>query len=87
MPISSLSSGFCSLSKKLYNTGSLDIDSKYLTLLQHDLNQPMSKIELLTLGATRCQVEDKEFLVVKLPFHTDNPFIFYKENNGNYYKW
>ena len=64
------------------------IDRKYLELLQLNMDSPMSRIELLTLGATCQSIEDKELIVVKLPTHTDNPFVFYLDSeSGSYFKW
>jgi len=63
------------------------LDKKFLELDNLDRNYAKSRLELLMLGAVSSKVEDKEFLVIKLPFHTSNPFVFYKEKDGFFYKW
>ena len=63
------------------------LDRKYLELLNYNLNTPMSKIELLSLGASKVVLGEREFFIVSLPNHTENPFVFYLDENGGYYKW
>ena len=69
--------------KRKYNE---HLDRKYLELLNHNLNIPMSKIELLTLGASKVVLGEREFFIVSLSNHANNPFIFIKIED-NYYRW
>ena len=63
------------------------IDNRYLQLLSMPNDKKLSKVELLTLGAVKVQTENMELMVVTLPFHPRDTFVFKKEDDGGYYKW
>ena len=49
-----------------------------------DMNTPMPEIILLRLGAYFQNINDKQFLIIKL---RGNYFDFVKEDDNYYYKW
>lgn len=63
------------------------MDKKYFELSEWEIAKPISKLELLMLGAVRVQVGNRDLFVVTLPYHSDNPFVFMKEETENYFKW
>ena len=62
------------------------MNKRFTELSKQDPDEPMSEIKLLALGGVKTMIEDKELIVIRLPFHSEEPFVFYKESE-RYFKW